>query len=60
MQGTYDMDSTLHIDHRSSNTLTIQAYNDDEIHVVKVIFVFRDLKINPNVLFSTFSILTVP
>lgn len=44
MQGTYDMDSTLHIDHRSSNTLTIQAYNDDEVHVVKVIFVFRDLK----------------
>ncbi|XP_022320151.2 uncharacterized protein LOC111122626 isoform X1 [Crassostrea virginica] len=33
MQGTYDMDSTLHIDHRSSNTLTIQAYNDDEVHV---------------------------
>lgn len=47
MQGTYDMDSTLHIDHISSNTLTIQAYNDDEVHVVKVIFVFRDLKNKP-------------
>jgi hypothetical protein len=40
MQGYYDLDSTLHIRHTGQHTLTIQAYNDQEVHVVTPIVHF--------------------
>lgn len=37
MQGYHDLDATVHITHRSPHTITIQAHQDEEVHVVLIV-----------------------
>ena len=40
LRGYHDLDSTVHIHHTDSHIVTIRAYNGQEVHVVRVKYIF--------------------